>query len=89
MNLDLLRLAARSGSGRRPVKWAQPQNIAVVELSAPATAPMVRGSQYSEAMPAAIMESSITDQVVDFRMANTRPRNSLGTWDDIHPATNW
>ena len=70
---------SRAGSGSRPVKCAQPQNIAVVELSAPATAPMVRGSQYCEAMPASIIEIIMTDQVVDSMVANTRPRNSSGT----------
>ena len=38
------RRPALTGSGSRPVKCAHPQNSAVDELSAPATAPIVRGS---------------------------------------------
>src|SRR5689334_12760662 len=72
-------MPSRTGSGRRPVKCAQPQNSAVVELSAPATAPIVRGFQYSEAIPAAIIESIITDHWHDSIVEKTRPRNSFGT----------
>ena len=41
---------------------------------------MVRGFQCSDAMPASIIEIIITDHVVDSMVANTRPRNALGTW---------
>ncbi len=36
------RAPAKSGRGRRPVQFAQPQKIAVVELSSPATVPIKR-----------------------------------------------
>jgi len=65
---------SHAGSGNRPVTFAQPQSIAVVELSAPAMVPMVRGSQYCDATPASNMEIIITDHVVDSMVANTRPR---------------
>src|SRR5438046_1904965 len=45
-----------AGAGRRPVTCAQPQNIAVVELSAPAIVPTVLGSQCWVAIPASVIE---------------------------------
>lgn len=39
----LLSTPANSGCGSLPAQFAQPQKTAVVELSRPATAPMVRG----------------------------------------------
>ncbi len=50
-----------------------------MELNTPAIAPMIRGFQYSDAIPAAIIESIITDHCSDSFVANTRPRNSSGT----------
>src|ERR1700691_5591773 len=38
---------ATAGSGNRPAQFAQPQKIAVVELSSPLQAPMVRGLTWS------------------------------------------
>src|ERR1051326_5237652 len=72
-------MPARTGAATRPARLAQPQKIAVVELSTPATAPMVRASQYSYATPAAAIETIITDHWHDSIVENTRPRNSLGT----------
>ena len=40
---SLASMPTGSGFGRRPVQLAQPQKIAVAELSTPATAPMSRG----------------------------------------------
>ena len=40
---------------------------------------MVLGSQYCEAIPAAIIDIIITDHCVDSMVANTRPRNPSGT----------
>ena len=71
--------AGAPGSGNRPVRWAQPQKIAVVELSAPAHAPITRGLQYCEAIPAASIESIMVDQIIDSMVAKTRPRNSFAT----------
>src|SRR5712692_1618140 len=65
------------GSGRRPVRLAQAQKNAVVELSAPAMAAMRRGLWYCEAMPAADIETIITDHCMDSIVANTRPRYSF------------
>jgi hypothetical protein len=42
-SISLTSTLAGSGKGRRPVQFAQPQKIAVVELSNPATVPIVRG----------------------------------------------
>src|SRR5260370_32117896 len=65
------------GSGRRPVRFAHAQKNAVVELSAPAIAAMRRGLWYCEAMPAADIETIITDHCIDSMGANTRPRYSF------------
>ena len=50
------------------------ENIAVVELNAPATAPIRRGSTVCEAMPAAVMESIMTVHWAVSMVAKTRPR---------------
>src|SRR5437867_1762217 len=44
--------SSAAGSGRRPVQFAQPQKIAVVELTTPDHAPITRGLTRSEATPA-------------------------------------
>ena len=62
------------GSGRRPVQFAQVQKIAVLELMAPAQAPIVRGLYEMVAAPVAIMESIIVDHCMDSSVAKTRPR---------------
>src|SRR5438034_8065383 len=72
-------MPSRGGSGRRPVRFAQPQNIEVVELSAPAIAPMVRGSHRCDAIPASIIEIIMVDQIIDSMVAKTRPRYSSDT----------
>ena len=61
------------------MKCAQPQNIAVVELSKPAIDPIVRGSQYCDATPAAAIDSIITDHWMESMVVSTLPRNPSGT----------
>src|SRR5579862_1180001 len=73
-------MPSRAGSGRRPVAFAQPQKTAVVELKAPAIAPIVRGFHDCEAMPASIMDIIITDHCIDSLVAKTRPRKESETW---------
>ncbi len=80
MHLNLLRVDTLPLRFRQPpFKFAQPQNIAVVELSTPAIAPIVRGFQYSDAIPASSIDTIITDHCMDSMVANTRPRNPSGT----------
>src|SRR5258708_29824753 len=62
------------GSGRCPVQSHHAQAKAVREPKAPATRPMVLGLTYWEAMPAAALETIMTDQRSDSRVAKTRPR---------------
>src|SRR5580704_8716062 len=69
---------ALAGSGRRPVQLAHSQKNAVLELSTPEMAPIVRGLHEVEAIPAPIIDSIIIDQFIVSMVANTRPRNSSG-----------
>src|SRR5690348_3692493 len=71
--------SANAGSGSLPVQLAQPQKMAVDELSAPETAPIVRILKYCEALPAAIMESIIVDQFMVSMVEKTRPRKRSST----------
>jgi hypothetical protein len=50
------------------------QKIAVEELSSPEAAPIIRTLKWLEAIPAAIMESIIVDQLMVSIVENTRPR---------------
>src|ERR1700722_12838369 len=69
-----------SGSGSRPVQFAQPQKTAVLELKTPAQAPITRGLTCVDANPATAIESIIVIQFQLSMVANTRPRNSSETW---------
>src|ERR1019366_9546841 len=71
---------SRADSGSRPVTWAQPQNIAVVELKAPEIAPMVRGSQCWLAIPASVIDTIMTLHCTLSMVEKTRPRYSSATW---------
>ena len=71
--------ATREGSGNRPVRFAHIQKIAVIEVIAPAHAPITRGLYEIVAAPVAIIESIIVDHVSDSSVANTRPRNRSST----------
>ena len=68
-----------AGSGNRPVQLAHSQKKAVLELSRPETAPMVRGLHFWDATPAPAIESIIVDHDSVSMVANTRPRNSSET----------
>src|ERR1022692_1107527 len=70
---------SRAGSGRRPVRWAQPQNIAVVELKTPAMAPMVRGSQGWLEIAARVMDTIMTLHCTLSMVEKTRPRYPSAT----------
>jgi hypothetical protein len=70
----------RAGSGSRPLRLRKPQASAVVELSAPDHAPIVRGLTDCEATPAADIETIITAHTSDSIVANTRPRYSSETF---------
>src|SRR5580658_8473749 len=63
------------GSGKRAVQFKYVHPTAVKELTAPATAPIVRGPYRVVAIPVAIMEIIIVAQLSDSSVANTRPRN--------------
>src|ERR1051326_1657129 len=67
-----------AGSGRRPDQSHQAHIIAVIDPSAPAIKPMVRGPVYWDAIPAAAIERIITDQRIDSSVAKMRPRNWFG-----------
>ena len=68
-----------AGSGSRRLKFAHNQKNAVLELSNPDIAPMVRGLQTCDETPAPNIDSIIIAQVMVSMVANTRPRNSSGT----------
>src|SRR5450432_2302075 len=68
------------GSGRRPLQSIQAQATAVSDPNAPATNPMVRGLANCDAMPAAAIDTIITDQRSDSSVEKTRPRNWSGVW---------
>ncbi len=54
--------------------------MAVLELSNPDTAPIVRGLHFWDASPAPNIESIIIDHDNVSMVAKTRPRNSSETW---------
>src|ERR1700691_6597957 len=68
-----------AGSGSRPVQFAQPQKIAVLELKTPAQAPITRGLTCVDANPAIAIESIMVIQFQLSTVAKTRPRNSSET----------